>query len=1601
MYIDQIDNLIDKIIDDFYAKSIDKKDIMKYFEEPNFVKFQLEINKIWEKYFESIDKKSINTILKDEINTGKMIDYIKKYIAYYIFMSFSYFYTAKSDTYINNIIEFSKNQPSFNFKIINFFNSESNSVIIQSYQLIKHMIDLINSDSVKFKQLSKHPTYADAMTFLTNNNIDEETMKSSFSLKTMGGNKHMQAHNIVKTVILMELYFKQDKKIIHQFLDKEEIESGEFIYIDIVVPETDYIDYNTIELALSQKDIERGFASEIYDLLTQYDQSLTLKSISHEEKINELLSRKLVIPIVEDFLLYHKDSERYEKILPTQNQDTQVKKKDDTKIKYIINKIDNTTELYSKNTKDNKKIEQNIEKIFYGPLSDRRAVLINNYEDIKIIIKLQNQGRKAIENNEFYNDLLAYMQYPYANFKDFKNVGFSIIPEKTIEAVRSIDFELNSNKIIQTRVGHLERPLNIIGFIIPSSLPKDIKCFKKNEFIDVRRIGVTKDNKVSKNSNGYHVALKMLQRNLVSHGKKYPFVYWLFDINKDKVSQELYDVSIKLNNSEYFKIVVSKLHDNIEIIAGNHVIEHLEKHKEKATLQYFYKLMRKVNSHIIGIPDNSKLYNELERLAYYEKVIKTKDEYDNKDDEFPGLIGNVIKLPSYKKPIQEKMPIIKLEKIITKRSQPETQEIIESGAICQHYITWDNISALRMKNPNKFSELLFSFFQQYVDINYEEDYICKSCGTMVNLKNYVTEGTYDDDGRFVSLNMTMQVDVEDIPGYEKYKSSIRNIEKLVDRVASISNIRTLTGTSTTIKNRIGKVVKDTIDLLLVHNARLKDIYKERSQKISAYGINKELSNLFVFELDNNIFVYSSKDKDTYKPIKRNNILLYLTFLIMLEISDSQLYFMTGDRACNYYFFAKYGITWFEGLYIRKNNQNTVTKITNYRVLCYIIFYISCMLTKYNLWQRELSTEGEPQQKKKFDPTVQKIIIHTLIDLINSIIEVYSSKKKHYVYDMVANRFFNKLSSTFQNEEILDRIKIIEEKKIVTEGKKTKIVEVKVKPLQVLQEYERGTYSGLALPLESRCKNPKYFILKRNLDAIIKYYNISHITNCNQGSFHKWANKENTLICSVCDTKITDVINSKFQESKEITNEYFVAKMKNFCKIQKMSTSTLCNKMDTKEIKTLYETHQQQKQKQELNIQENAEKQEQIIMSKSQKQKEFINKIKSEYGQVKRHKEDYYKFIDLFIDELEKNLGKDKQNLRYDTYIINHDHNGYPITPFSIVNINDKIMTKKNHHFFKTDVIYYRNFKLQIDVFYDTINKLLLGYKEKDKEFKYAKKTNVYLEVNYSVKSMIRQLCYPSNLINISERMDNYKLMYKTPEKRLNAVISDISRERIQGLKKSITDFQKYIYRVAYKYDKPPVLEEDDPDKFLEKYKDKLTKIVLKHDKSYKFLRNWKAIKYELFFEDISDKTLNISPEQKYVSLDEISEYDYSGNVMLFFIINEMTKLVEFNKDKFIKTTLCNLLIDIITRIYSEYDKEKDMSNGQIKRFMHIIQLNDYSQIDETELETEGIYGEYKDPDSPPDEELVEEKEDAKEEEDALDIEDELDYEVDYNPEFFS
>src|SRR5437867_452733 len=146
MYVNKIDELLDKIIDDLFNRIIIKDETMKLItNEINFVKYQKEINNILVNYIKSINVNEIRELVKNEDTVIIIINIIKRYVAIYLFLTIGAYYSGKPDTFINNIVEFSKNQSAYGFKIENFFNSENNAMIIQYYKLINNIITIVNT----------------------------------------------------------------------------------------------------------------------------------------------------------------------------------------------------------------------------------------------------------------------------------------------------------------------------------------------------------------------------------------------------------------------------------------------------------------------------------------------------------------------------------------------------------------------------------------------------------------------------------------------------------------------------------------------------------------------------------------------------------------------------------------------------------------------------------------------------------------------------------------------------------------------------------------------------------------------------------------------------------------------------------------------------------------------------------------------------------------------------------------------------------------------------------------------------------------------------------------------------------------------------------------------------------------------------------------------------------------------------------------------------------------------------------------------------------------------------------------------------------------
>lgn len=1630
MYINKIDDLIDKVIDDFFVNVIlTDKILPKIFKETNFVKFQKEINEMISSFTKSINLSEIKELVKSSDAVHTISEALKRYIAFYMFLTIGFNYTAKDDTYINNIIEFTKNQPEFNFKIDNFFNSESNSLLIKYNIMIHNILNLLDADQAKIDILKVKPDYKETIIFL--NQLGGDFVSANFMLSE-NNKKQSQGHNIIKTIIVLLLYKVTEKKEFFRLLEMTENLEGEYMFIDIVVPKQKYIDFNSVEQLIGSSLSMKNLSYYLWNFVIEYEDSLQKPPVSVDEKIVLLIQSGILTPICDDFLLYHKDSERYDKAIDP----NKIKKKEDTKIRYIINKIDTTSEYYSDQVKRDEKARSAVKKNFYVPMMHRKAITVNHNEDVSIINKFINQGKRSVENNEYFNDLINYKIYPYINFKDFDKNGFSVTFPKTIDVVRCVsvnkegDFKQNSYNSLQLRVGSKDMTINVVGFMIPTNL-KPLQCLKSRDVKDLRSLD-------TKNNNGYDLMLKYLRQSALGTEKHSASVYWMFDLDKDVVpeSGNEYEQATRYSASDQIKRIVSTLYDALIDELYYMVIGKLENSAE-LSLQHAYKILRLYEKKLLKIPENSEIMVTLEQKIY-SAIKQIEPEYDKKEDIVYGISSDVIPLPNYPGPDKSVVQTVRIDLSgINEFGVTEEKEIVEG--ICQHNVSWDKIASIQKSDPKLYTDELYGFIQQYVTENVDQEYVCKSCGYQLNIKKYIIDGVFDDDTqKFITYSMPMEVPLEDIPEYEKFKVSIRNIDKLIEKIASISNIPHLMKSSSNIKWRRKGVVKDVIDLLLLNNAKLKPILKERNEIVGkTYGISRDLSNLFVFELENSIFVFSSKDKDYYKQIKTNNIIAYLVYLVMLEVNDSHVPFMGGDKKgmCNFTVFDKIFHHLFDGLKIRINSKGDLANVTNYKILCYMIYIIGCSAIKYNMWFFE---QSDPTKKKKPETIIhiQKVFVHTVLDIMNSVLEQASQPNVNYLYEMISIKTYKKLEGTFKNNDLYVRLKNDEKSSIV--GEKKDFILTKRKLAELSGKFIPTEFD---LPIRTVCRLPR-MMLNKKVITDNKYYSINNITNCLDGQFHDWGPKDGHFVCKHCGKKSNELLMDE-KETNTIVDNFKFVRLRGlalkFCPVDGLphqftvneSGLNVCLKCkndekhnySNKELEALNTALDNEKKKQTQLLTEKVIQ----IEEDTKKEVTYIEKVveytKTAFEEVS--KGGHLSFVNELINELQSvvgnetsntgtsNVDNENVNLRENSYIINHDHLGYPLDKNVILtDNNNKIMYKQNHPFFNTDVIYYTSYKNgKVDIFYDATTRILLGYKEESRNFVLDRKQDKRLIVNYSILNKLKMMGHQSQFIDLEpyfnefilgrEKIDfDHDIMTRT-------VISNLVRERVLNLKKVISEFQRIFFKILNNFSESQTEENAEYfsnklNVFIEKQKKNLANISIFDSKgNHMVFKHWKGIVRGVYAEEVKELKQDFS-KMKTVNYDEINKMDKNGNIILYFITSELAKLLKYNSNKFSKLSTAEFIIDFINQAFDLFNNEKIISNLDVKRFSYILSSVTYIQeVSEKNglQEVEGIYDEHRDVDQEVTQEDKENMTDLQEEQDALDMEDEYQFENGFESSF--
>jgi hypothetical protein len=1670
--------------------------------------------------FTLISQEEIKKLVNKDLNVLLLNNIIKKYIAYFIFLFIGIFSKSKIETFNNNLIEFSRNQINYSIKINDFFNSDSNSIIIKLIGFIRDIFDLFNKIIIIEKKKIKNDTLsrisADNIVKVKKNDKgrdegkDEESNKGrdeeifndnintlllnynnefikfikSFSIpallniKILYSNTYLEskdvtqqyifAFKLIKVLIFNSSYlYNTERTDIFNKIDSSETSNGEYIYIDVVIPQSNFIDYNTIESILDPDELNTDIPETVNNLINEdFSNDLDKKRryyIDTDHKIQKLFDTGIIIPIVDDFLLYNRDNEKYVKSDSSKiiNKDDEYKKnKEDTKIKYIINKISSTSDYY-KNEKD-------IKQLFYAPLQNRNAILVNNMEDIKIVNKLNNLTKSNNENLDLLTDLKNYMSYPYIPFRDFGKVGFRFFGDNTTVSYRNINFNKKNSQPLETRVINDVSNINIVGFAIVNA--KDtIECLNMNDFVDINESLNAKD------SNLLTIVTSLIEDKLRNKlDKTYKSMieknyYLLFDSTNMNINIPNYDVATTMSKNDISKIFMAYLYDTLI----DNVINIFKKNISKED-NYIYNNFNKFDIIKHKYPDiSNKMYttsiNDIDNIIYYEKNIKEDDIYDYNEDVFPGLYGNIHTLPNAPLKVKPIIPRVLIDNIdfkIDKKNNEEQDEIIDLNeninnnineyvnAVCQHIITLDKITEIKKYNETLYSRLIYEYTQQYVEMDPNQNSICKSCKSDINIKKYVIDGTFDNTTQqFIPLTISITSYIEDLPEYDKYKIAIKSIDKIIDRIGSIINFSGITGITYTSKSKRRLLIKDVIELVLNNNKSLEQYFLIRDKSLKEFGLSKEKSNLFKFTLENDIFIYSSKDKDKsiYKIKKYNNVISYISIIIILELNDSQILNFKNDKICSYLIYKKIGYTLFDGINIIVNRDYDLKPISEYPILCYVIYIISCSYCKYNIWSDLNKSE---EDIKKFDIGMQKNIIHTLVELLNIIIknDIETSKKnKIYIYDILINKYFLKLD-LFKNKDIINRLNTLyatstsSNKDIITISTTTKF---DIEPNNKID----NEYVFDNLYYANKKYEYKRYIMPKLVDKLVSINSINNLTNCVNGNFHKFKMNGNfhkfkmngmNFKCSECGVE-ADIKALDSKKTPEIYKNailiYLQKLSKKYCKNGKIHIFNYDDKHQFKCVNCSYikDLDISLNEKSLLDMYKAISKNiidsniyiNKVINKIKNKDNEYISNVKKVYEKIiykfKKHDNNIDTVLTSFLDNVQKLLGldilieKNIHNLYDNIYIIDHDVNGSTIEkPVQVYDNDKKFRTVYNHPHYKRDVLIHTVQKnTKYEVFYDLYKRYLIGYREINKEYVNTEKINCKIKVIYSIKNIFLMYGFTRQYIDIK---DIYPDMYGFCIDKINEfknkddfkinLINSIFHRRFSLIKKLCNNININIHRLykKFKFDLLETSELHDAEiinnpidiiynKYLKKIDNPIE--ITDKEKNHKFLKHTgninSFIPYEKFkFNKKDDIIINDN-----INTNLLYKYDFNSNLILNYLITEIIRLLDYNTNKVIKTNIISLILEITVSLFNTYNMDVYNFDKDVDHFNQILYTSTFyieTQNIDNDIDIIDYYDSFNvdkidtvtDADNKT--KIIDEKEDDVEEQNALDVDEELDNE---------
>ena len=309
----------------------------------------------------------------------------------------------------------------------------------------------------------------------------------------------------------------------------------------------------------------------------------------------------------------------------------------------------------------------------------------------------------------------------------------------------------------------------------------------------------------------------------------------------------------------------------------------------------------------------------------------------------------------------------------------------------------------------------------------------------------------------------------------------------------------------------------------------------------------------------------------------------------------------------------------------------------------------------------------------------------------------------------------------------------------------------------------------------------------------------------------------------------------------------------------------------------------------------------------------------------------------------------------------------------------------------------------------------MGYREVNKEFNVVEKSNAKILVNYSLKNIFLLIGFTRQFISIkdfypeiygmtAEEYEEFKKKFKMTE-----LLNKIAQRRFDIVKKLGAEINTYVNRFKFNYqvkivetptfyDQHPNPENDPINnpfdiiytKFQKKLDTTITTIQKDKNALHLFLKYMGTIQSYLPFIKLGE-TIDYTT---IIDYNVIVKHDFSTNLVLNYIIDEINRLINYNQSKAVKTNLVLFIIEITWKLFNLTNYSITMADRDVNYFNQILYTSEFyleTQTQEMSVDAIDFYGTTKD--------ITEMTEEQREKyQDDLDDDKEEDQAIDYGDE---